>query len=128
MVYARVCEASRDLDPEISCVDPVGRAMGYGVLKGGTVVECSTGLARRLLSRPPAPVLMELGRAVPFEIAVGMNGRVWINAPKPRTVGIVGAVIRAAETHSDAQLASLVGRLVAAAAQEERDAAVDADE
>lgn len=121
MVYARVCAASRDMDPEISCVDSVGRAMGFGVLKGGSLVQCSTALARHLLSRPPAPILLELGRQVSFEIAVGMNGRVWINAASPRTVTIVSAAIRAAETASDTQLAILVSKMLAAAREEEAD-------
>lgn len=47
LVYARVESASRDLDPELSCVDQVQRAMGFGILKSGCLIEVSTGLARR---------------------------------------------------------------------------------
>lgn len=33
-------------------------------------------------SRPPAAVLSALGRSLQFEIAVGQNGRVWVDAPR----------------------------------------------
>jgi len=33
-------------------------------------------------SRPPAAVLSALGRSLQFEMAVGQNGRVWVDAPR----------------------------------------------
>lgn len=33
-------------------------------------------------SRPPAAVLSALGRSLQFELAVGLNGRVWLDAPR----------------------------------------------
>ena len=33
-------------------------------------------------SRPPAAVLSALGRTLQFELAVGLNGRVWVDAPR----------------------------------------------
>ena len=52
------------------------QASGYGQLKGGTLVACSTALARELLSRPPCAVLAALGRSLQFEVAAGVNGKV----------------------------------------------------
>ena len=45
--------------------------------------ECSTGLSRMyvvysLLSTPTCPILDTLGKKLSFEIAVGLNGRVWV--------------------------------------------------
>lgn len=80
LVYARVITANRDMDPVLSCVDSQGRASGFGPLKEGYVVECGLGHARSLLARPPAPVLAALGAKMQFELAVGMNGRVWLNS------------------------------------------------
>lgn len=48
LVYARVSLASRDMEPEIECVDPsTGKADGFGELKGGLMVECSLELCRK---------------------------------------------------------------------------------
>jgi exosome complex component RRP40 len=82
LVYARVVSASRDTDPILSCVDAFGRASGFGALKEGLPLQVSTALARQLLAQPPAPVLQQLGQLVQFELAVGMNGRVWVCAPE----------------------------------------------
>ncbi|WVF69354.1 hypothetical protein IAT40_004130 [Kwoniella sp. CBS 6097] len=77
LVYARVSLANRDMEPEIECFDPnTGKAEGFGELKGGLMVTCSLQLCRNLLS-PKFPVLPTLAASIPFEIAVGLNGRVW---------------------------------------------------
>jgi exosome complex RNA-binding protein Rrp4 len=85
LVYARVVTANRDMDPVLSCVDSSGRAAGFGPLKGGLVVECSLPHARTLLAKPPGPVLAALGSKMKFELAVGLNGRLWVNSVDCRT-------------------------------------------
>lgn len=85
-----------------------GKAAEFGALKDGYMFECTTGLSRmygfyfiicpclmlsvniswhqslcvvcRLLSSPTCPVLDALGKKLSFEIAVGLNGRVWVYA------------------------------------------------
>ncbi|TXT13512.1 hypothetical protein VHUM_00879 [Vanrija humicola] len=77
LVYARVSLAHRDMEPEIECVDPAtGKAEGFGELKDGLVVEASLQLCRQLLS-PKHPLLPMLAARIPFETAIGLNGRVW---------------------------------------------------
>ncbi|WWD04757.1 hypothetical protein V865_002828 [Kwoniella europaea PYCC6329] len=77
LVYARVALANRDMEPEIECFDPnTGKAEGYGELKNGLVVSCSLHLCRHLLN-PKFIILPTLAATIPFEIAVGLNGRVW---------------------------------------------------
>lgn len=85
LVYARVITANRDMDPVLTCVDSNGRAAGFGPLKGGLVVECSLSHARSLLAKPPCPVLATLGAKLKFELAVGLNGRLWVNSSDCRT-------------------------------------------
>lgn len=51
----------------------------FGPLVGGTVLPVSLATARRLLD-PECAVLTELGAAIPFEVAVGVNGVVWVQA------------------------------------------------
>lgn len=93
LVYARVVTANRDLDPVLTCVDGQGKAGGFGPLKEGTVIECSTYYARTLLARPPPPVLAAVGLKLQFELAVGMNGRVWLNSSSCATTVKVANII-----------------------------------
>ena len=86
LVYARIAIADKYMDPEVECVHPTtGRGDGLGPLKGGMLFDVSLGMARRLM----APRMKEQGRLVlmdllaekiPFEIAVGRNGKLWVNA------------------------------------------------
>ncbi|KAI9784248.1 MAG: exosome non-catalytic core subunit rrp40 [Peltula sp. TS41687] len=96
LVYARVAHANKHMEPELECVQPAtGRADGLGELKGGMVFEVSTGMARRLMMPDPAArggvvVLEECAALWPFEVAVGRNGRVWVDAGDVRRTVLVG--------------------------------------
>ena len=74
------------MDPELECVNPsTGKADGLGELMSGMVFDISLGMARRLMMPDPATqgglvVLEELAERLPFEVAVGRNGRVWVDA------------------------------------------------
>jgi exosome complex component RRP40 len=59
-------------------------------------------------------VLEALGSALPFELAVGLNGRVWVNAAKPSHVVLVGNVICQAETMTPEEVTQRVRALVKA--------------
>ncbi|KAF8636011.1 hypothetical protein AX15_000172 [Amanita polypyramis BW_CC] len=96
LVYARVSLAHKDMEPELECFDAQTRkSEGFGELKGGFVVRCSLKMCRRLLD-PKHFLLPMLGNRFFVEAAVGMNGRVWINAKEPKqTIAIsrcIGAV------------------------------------
>lgn len=97
LVSARVVTANPDMDPVLSCVDAQGRASGLGHLKGGLTIECSCAFARALLSRPAPPLLAALGKAVAFELAVGLNGRAWVDAPSAALVARVAGALRRGE-------------------------------
>ncbi|CAG9465070.1 unnamed protein product [Pedinophyceae sp. YPF-701] len=114
LVYARVAQATPDMDAELSCVDAVGRAAGFGPLKGGVLTTCPTGTARRLLVRPPSPVLTTLGKFVQYEVAVGMNGRVWVSAATPAAAALVVAAVKAVDGRSDADAVAAVTKLAGA--------------
>lgn len=85
LVYCRVMQADRHLEAnEITCQsaknkkDWVTGESIFGQLKGGYVFECSLAMCRKLLD-PQCAILRLLGVLFRFEIAVGMNGRVWIS-------------------------------------------------
>jgi exosome complex component RRP40 len=105
--------ANKDIEPEIECVDPSsGKSAGFGELKGGLVVDgLSLGWCRRLL-RDEEGVLKEVGVHVGFQCAVGMNGRVWVDAGDLSKTILVARAIREAEDKSLEEIRKLVRELV----------------
>ncbi|KAJ5684264.1 uncharacterized protein N7477_000609 [Penicillium maclennaniae] len=99
LVYARVLSVGvgAGAEVELTCVNPAtGKAEpgGLGPLVGGMVFDVSTGMAARLLRASSTSaeksdavdglvVLAELGKKLEslggFEIAVGRNGKVWVD-------------------------------------------------
>ncbi|XP_020218155.1 putative exosome complex component rrp40 isoform X1 [Cajanus cajan] len=112
LLYVRVVKANPGMNPELSCTDASGKAAEFGALKDGYMFECTTGLSRMLLSSPTCPVLDALGKKLSFEIAVGLNGRVWVNAASPPTTIIVANAIMNSETLSGAQQRIMVEKLL----------------
>jgi exosome complex component RRP40 len=100
-VYARVSLANKHMDPELECVSSsTGKSEGLGPLTGGMVFDISLGMARRLmLPRPKEQgglvLLEELGsQGVPFEIAVGRNGKVWVDSKNVATTLKIGRALQ----------------------------------
>ncbi|XP_063222273.1 exosome complex component RRP40 [Bacillus rossius redtenbacheri] len=96
LVFARLVTASRDMEPELVCVDSYGKAGRLGTLSPeGFAFGCSINLVRKIL-RPSCPLLKILGRELPHEIAVGVNGKVWVKAKTVKeTIAICNAVLAA---------------------------------
>jgi exosome complex component RRP40 len=113
VVYARVATASRDMEPVLTCVDAAGRAGELGHLKEGALASVSCATARTLLSNPPPPVMEALGSSLQFEMAVGVNGRVWVEAPSPSTVVLILNVLQNSEKLTDVQAKVLANRMIA---------------
>lgn len=79
LVYARVCSAEKELEAEIECVDSTtGRDAGFGLLDGGMVVDVTLGYARHLLFEKNFPLLKTLSSFTQFEVAIGVNGKIWV--------------------------------------------------
>ncbi|OAY75957.1 putative exosome complex component rrp40 [Ananas comosus] len=112
LIYARVVKANSIMNPELSCTDAGGKAAEFGPLKDGYMFETSTGLARMLLSSPMCPVLEALGKKLSFETAVGLNGRVWVNASSPSNVILVSNAIMRSEFLSGTQQRIMVEKLM----------------
>jgi len=120
VVFARILSANRDCDTELSCVAASGPKKDwstgeavYGVLSAGLVVRVSLGYARRLL-QPDNILLSELGKHLCFEVAIGMNGVIWLRANGNSYIDMI--VIRnallSAEELDAAQTIALVEELV----------------
>ena len=97
LVYARVASTSKHTDTELECVNPTtGKADGLGPLKGGMVWDVTLGFARRMMmgKRGGVVLLEELSKTLSFEVAIGRNGKVWVNgADDIRTTIAVGRAI-----------------------------------
>jgi len=114
LIYARVATASKDIDPEIECVDPTsGKAAGFGELKGGLLVDgLSMAWCRKLMREDKDGVLAEIGKYIGFQCAVGMNGRVWVDARDFLDTIIVAQVIRDGEGKSEDEIRKFIRGLI----------------
>lgn len=79
-VYARISEANPEVDIEIECIDPeTGKEGGFGPLdESGFLFHVNLNFARELLFNKSCIFLEKLAAKYPFEIAIGINGRIWI--------------------------------------------------
>jgi exosome complex component RRP40 len=107
LVYARVTLANKHMDPELECVSSsTGKSEGLGPLTGGMVFSISLGMARRLMLPNPGELgnlvlLEEIGAVgVPFEIAVGRNGKVWVDSGSVKTTLAIGRAIQDTDAKS----------------------------
>lgn len=98
LVYARVSKADKWSDVEIECVNPsTGKSDGLGPLKNGMLFDVSPTLARRMMmgaGKGGVVLLEEIGEKVRFEVAVGRNGKVWIDSEGVATTVAIGRILR----------------------------------
>lgn len=89
-VYARVSESVAEIDTEIECIDPeTGKEGGFGVLdESGFVFDVHQNFARELLFNKSNRFLEKLAARVAFEIAIGINGKIWIKCGSGLTVTV----------------------------------------
>uniref|UniRef100_M4B8R8 Ribosomal RNA-processing protein 40 n=1 Tax=Hyaloperonospora arabidopsidis (strain Emoy2) TaxID=559515 RepID=M4B8R8_HYAAE len=120
LVYARVNKVNKNVEPEITCEAPpsvtkkdwmTGLAI-YGELNDGYVFKTSIGLAKSLL-HDNCQVLASLSKRLAFEVAVGVNGVVWINAKTAKNITIISNSIMNSETMSSSEIDAMVSRLTA---------------
>ncbi|KAJ3295030.1 exosome non-catalytic core subunit rrp40 [Borealophlyctis nickersoniae] len=108
LVYARVTVANKDMEPELDCINPsTGKGDGYGELKGGFMIKVSLGLARSLIN-PQNELFKLLSEALAFETAIGLNGRVWINAGSIRNIVGVANMLRSADGAAPSKIPGIV--------------------
>ena len=142
VVYARVDNLHHGLlETELSCVlgphdagvprkDWMTNEACYGPLRGGTVCKVATGLARELL-QPDNVVLHELSKAHwAFEIAVGVNGFVWIHSASPEQTVAIQNAVQNSEVLTEEQVRAMVKSIVYTAEKQiqQRNDAMDTEE
>ncbi|KAJ6661654.1 hypothetical protein lerEdw1_013893 [Lerista edwardsae] len=112
LVYGQFIVANKDMEPEMVCIDSSGRANGMGVIgQDGFVFKVSLGLIRKLLA-PGCAIIQDLGQLYPFELVLGMNGRIWVKAKTIQQTLIVANVLEACEHMTAEQRKQTVAKLL----------------
>ena len=96
VVYARVLSGRCAVETVVTC-----SGENFGALSAGVTVEVSQKRARALIldasssdTDDKANVFLQCGRFADFEVAVGVNGRVWIAAASARAcIAVANAVV-----------------------------------
>ncbi|PWN35832.1 uncharacterized protein FA14DRAFT_134220 [Meira miltonrushii] len=119
LIYAQIVSAYKHAEIELTCVDAAtGKSNGFGELKtereetttntvkktsestiapaSANIFPVSCGFARSLLN-DKHPLLARLATHFPFEVAIGVNGYVWVRAKNVKHVIAVGKVLERAD-------------------------------
>jgi len=109
LIYARVESVNPNVDAELSCIDPAtGKAEGFGKLEGGMIFKVRLAYARHLLFDPNAHILTELVTKCKFEIAIGVNGKIWLKTDDIRTTIACGRCIEKSQLWKDGDVKTKV--------------------
>lgn len=108
ILYCRVTSAQPDVDVELSCTSSVAGfkkdwSSGEAIYQGlgeGLICHTSISFAERLLL-PDCPLLNHLGTKLSFEIAIGVNGAIWINASTVAEIIMIKNIVENAQTLAD---------------------------
>lgn len=112
IVFGKLLEASRDMEPELVCVDSYGKKGKLGILsEDGFIFTCSLNLIRKILNQK-CQLLKILGSEIPYDIAVGMNGKVWLKTRSIKETIAVGNAILAAEHLPDNEMPSMCDDII----------------
>lgn len=98
-----------DLEPELVCVDSSGKKGNLGKLTGGLMFSCSINLVRKILNEK-CNLLHLLSKECQYEIAAGINGRIWINSKSIKTTILLRSTILEAEYTPYNEMKNLVDR------------------
>lgn len=99
-VYARVLSTDKHLDTELVCINPsTGKAEGMGELKDGMIFDISLPMAHRLLLKKVKEqggvvVLDMIAEKLNFELAVGVNGRLWVDGDSVQEIMVIGRIVQ----------------------------------
>ncbi|GBP59556.1 Exosome complex component RRP40 [Eumeta japonica] len=110
VIYAKLLVASKDMEPELVCVDSYGKKGRLGVLNDGFIFNCSLNLVRKILN-PSCPLIDSIKNEWPFEFAAGMNGKIWIKAKTLRETVAVGNAILGSEYLSSREIKSMCNNI-----------------
>jgi len=111
-VYCQVICAHPAMEPEIVCVNSYGRKGALGALEGPTsnLITAPLHVVHLLLAKQ-CPLLTTLGKKLQYEIAIGQNGRIWVNGNTMKNTLAICAAIKACEKISLEQIREMCERI-----------------
>lgn len=113
LIYARVASTEKSVDVELTCIDPVtGKDGGFGVLNGGYCFNISCAYARFLLFTPNAPILKKMVEKLQFELAIGVNGKIWIKSDTTKSTMLCVYIISESQTWKQSEISVNVDKLI----------------
>lgn len=79
-VYGRISKSIAEVETELECIDPItGKEGGFGLLdESGYIFDINLNFARELLFNKNSVFLEKLATKCTFEIAIGINGKIWL--------------------------------------------------
>lgn len=100
VIYCRVICAQPDMDVELTCASSAGGSKKdwssgealYQNLGEGLLCHTSISFAENLL-QPECPFLHRLGAKLSYEMAIGVNGAIWINAKSVAEIIMVKNIV-----------------------------------
>ena len=117
VIYCRVKSARGDVDVEVTCMATSGVKKDwssgeavYGGLAQGFLSHVSIHFAHKLL-HPDSVVLKSLGEKLAYEIAIGMNGALWLKGSNIAETILIKNAIENSEKLSDEQVIGMVAYL-----------------
>ena len=116
VVFARIIAPSRDVEAELVCITSGNKRDGMGVLTAQAghfahLLQVPVHASRKLLS-PESQLLPLLGKRFRFEVAVGMNGRVWVASKTPENVIYISNIISRYSDASEEEVTQLYDDLL----------------
>uniref|UniRef100_A0A8C5TFB4 Exosome complex component RRP40 n=1 Tax=Malurus cyaneus samueli TaxID=2593467 RepID=A0A8C5TFB4_9PASS len=111
LIYGQFLVANKDMEPEMVCIDSSGKSSGMGIIgQDGFLFKVSLGLIRKLLA-PKCEIIQELSQLYPFELVLGMNGRIWVKAKTVQQTLIIVNILEACEYMSAEQRKQALAKL-----------------
>lgn len=107
LVYSKIDISSPFMEPSLTCVDLSIPDHGMGELKNGFLVTVDLATVRRL-QNPKSTILQTLGTQVPFEIAIGSNGRIWINSFNIHAIQLIASILICIDNQTDDEINSII--------------------
>lgn len=84
LVYGQLNVASKDEEPELVCIDFDSKSVGLGALPEDGIYFTQPLHVVRMISDPSNSFLKTIAQRISYTIVVGLNGRVWLMAPRQR--------------------------------------------
>ncbi|XP_017773398.1 PREDICTED: exosome complex component RRP40 [Nicrophorus vespilloides] len=101
VVYAKLVTAHREMEPELVCVNKYFKAANLGPLSNqGFLLNLDSRLIVRLLD-VQHPLLAVLAKTCAYEIAIGMNGKVFVMGRTSKDTMHVAEALLAAQHHDN---------------------------